>query len=397
MSTSDSTSSHDELERRLLILYATETGNAQDIGDKVARAARRLQFRSRIMSVDCYSLVCRLMKYISCLKPSLKWQENLIMEEIVIFIVSTTGSGIEPRSMTPLWNRLLSSRLPTDTFEDLSFAVFGLGDTSYEKFCWPAKLLSKRLKTLGATEICEHGEGDEQHPLGWAFQSVIIKRSFGHRFYRLDGAFEPWIDILLEAISRLFLIPDTILIGSTSKLPPPRVILNSLEGEVGLPSVYPSGSLSVTLNKNDRITAQDWNQDVRHIELESQQDIVYALSFACLDAAYFKAAIFLEISLSSILSRIQMRFKSSLSQSVGTKWQMNPCQSERNLKVRPITTRVLFLVKSCIQIKVFQPHFWIPSHLGCFLPITLILMLFQDGHFFSILKISLLMTWKRRD
>jgi len=88
------------------------------------------------------------------------------MEEIVIFIVSTTGSGIEPRSMTPLWNRLLSSRLPTDTFEDLSFAVFGLGDTSYEKFCWPAKLLSKRLKTLGATEICEHGEGDEQHPLG---------------------------------------------------------------------------------------------------------------------------------------------------------------------------------------------------------------------------------------
>jgi len=156
------------------------------------------------------------------------------------------------------------------------------------------------------------------------------------------------MDILLEAISRLFLIPDTILIGSTSKLPPPRVILNSLEGEVGLPSVYPSGSLSVTLNKNDRITAQDWNQDVRHIELESQQDIVYALSFACLDAAYFKAAIFLEISLSSILSRIQMRFKSSLSQSVGTKWQMNPCQSERNLKVRPIITRVLFLVESCI-------------------------------------------------
>ena len=165
--------------------------------------------------------------------------------------------------------------------------------------------------------------------------------------YRLDGAFEPWIDILLEAILRLFPIPGTIPIGSTSRLPPPRVILNSLEGEVDLSLLCPSGSLSVTLNKNDRITAQDWNQDVRHIELESQQDIVYALSFTCLDAAYFKVAIFLEILLSSILSQIQMRFKSSLSQSVGTKWQMNPCQSERNLKVRPIITRILFLVESC--------------------------------------------------
>lgn len=239
MSTFDPTSSYDEQERRLLILYATETGNAQDIADRVARAARRLQFRSQIMSVDCYSL------------------ENLIIEELVIFVVSTTGSGIEPRSMTPLWNRLLSSRLPTDSFEDLSFAVFGLGDTSYEKFCWAAKLLSKRLKTLGATEICERGEGDEQHPLG------------------LDGAFEPWVDILSEAMLRLYPILDTLPIASTSKLPPPRVTLKSPEEGVELVPLYPTGALPVTLNKNDRITAQDWDQDVRHIELKSEQDVNY--------------------------------------------------------------------------------------------------------------------------
>ncbi len=88
------------------------------------------------------------------------------MEEFVIFIISTTGSGVEPRSMTPLWNKLLSSRLPQDLFEDLQFAVFGLGDTAYDKFCWPAKLLSKRLISLGATQVCERGEGDEQDPLG---------------------------------------------------------------------------------------------------------------------------------------------------------------------------------------------------------------------------------------
>lgn len=85
----------------------------------------------------------------------------------MIFVVSTTGSGKEPRSMTPLWTMLLRSDLPEDLFEDLDFAVFGLGDTAYEKFCWPSKLLARRLSTLGAVEVCKRGEGDEQHHLGY--------------------------------------------------------------------------------------------------------------------------------------------------------------------------------------------------------------------------------------
>lgn len=69
--------------------------------------------------------------------------------------------------MTPLWTMLLRSDLPEDLFEDLDFAVFGLGDTAYEKFCWPSKLLARRLSTLGAVEVCKRGEGDEQHHLGY--------------------------------------------------------------------------------------------------------------------------------------------------------------------------------------------------------------------------------------
>ena len=93
------------------------------------------------------------------------YQLDLVSEGIVVFVVSTTGYGVEPRSMTPLWNDLLRE-LPSDTFEDFSFALFGLGDTSYEKFCWAAKKLSRRLQSLGALEFYERGEGDEQHPLG---------------------------------------------------------------------------------------------------------------------------------------------------------------------------------------------------------------------------------------
>jgi sulfite reductase alpha subunit-like flavoprotein len=86
-------------------------------------------------------------------------QSELISEHLVIFVVSTTGSGTEPRSMTPLWQQLLRSDLPPDLFEDLEYASFGLGDTSYEKFCWPSKLLARRMESLGGSEICKRGRG----------------------------------------------------------------------------------------------------------------------------------------------------------------------------------------------------------------------------------------------
>lgn len=61
---------------------------------------------------------------------------------------------------------LLRSDLPTDLFDELHYAVFGLGDSSYEKFCWSAKVLDRRLEGLGARRICERGEADDQHALG---------------------------------------------------------------------------------------------------------------------------------------------------------------------------------------------------------------------------------------
>ena len=93
-------------------------------------------------------------------------QSEIVSESVIIFVVSTSGTGREPRTMTPLWKSLLRSDLPHDLFEDLHYAVFGLGDTSYEKFCWPAKKLSRRLEYLGATPICPRAEGDTQHALG---------------------------------------------------------------------------------------------------------------------------------------------------------------------------------------------------------------------------------------
>lgn len=45
-------------ERELTILYATETGNAQDVAERIARLCRRLHFAARLYSIDEYEIVC---------------------------------------------------------------------------------------------------------------------------------------------------------------------------------------------------------------------------------------------------------------------------------------------------------------------------------------------------
>ena len=74
--------------------------------------------------------------------------------------------------MTPMWTALLRSNLPQDLFDELHYAVFGLGDSAYEKFCWAAKKLSRRLESLGALEVVARAEADEKDALGCVMQCL---------------------------------------------------------------------------------------------------------------------------------------------------------------------------------------------------------------------------------
>ncbi|KAI5114707.1 hypothetical protein M0805_008728, partial [Coniferiporia weirii] len=224
-------------ERSLLILYATETGNALDVAEQLGREAQRRLFSVRLASTDTYPL------------------DDLVCETLVVFVVSTTGSGQEPRSMTTMWNTLLRAGLPANILEDLDFAVFGLGDTAYEKFCWAAKKLSRRLLGLGAREICERGEGDEQHALG------------------IEGALDAWMPVVFDALEELLPPPPEMAFEDMDTLPPPRINIAGPSGTsltaVGRdPLEGVVGYHLATVRCNDRMTAQDWYQDVRHIEFD---------------------------------------------------------------------------------------------------------------------------------
>jgi len=60
MSSSDSESGNSDT-REILILYATETGNARDAGDYIARQCRRIGFQCRVTNMENVSLVRNLL------------------------------------------------------------------------------------------------------------------------------------------------------------------------------------------------------------------------------------------------------------------------------------------------------------------------------------------------
>lgn len=86
--------------------------------------------------------------------------------DLVLFLLPTTGNGIAPPPFQPFWTKLLHPDLPSDLLEELRFAVFALGDSSYPKYNWAGRKLWRRLEKLGAKPVVERGEGDDQNEFG---------------------------------------------------------------------------------------------------------------------------------------------------------------------------------------------------------------------------------------
>ncbi|KAK2972458.1 hypothetical protein RJ640_003884, partial [Escallonia rubra] len=142
-----------EAKPKLLVLYASQTGNSVDAAERLCREAERRGCPATVMSTHDYEARC------------------LASEENVIFVVSTTGQGEPPDSMKAFWLYLRRRHLSHQWLRGVQYAVFGLGDSRYPQFNFVAKKLDKRLSDLGAEPIAERGLGNEQHSSG--YESVL--------------------------------------------------------------------------------------------------------------------------------------------------------------------------------------------------------------------------------
>ena len=75
----------------------------------------------------------------------------------------------------------------------------------------------------------------------------------------------------------MFPLPSELDVIPLDKVPPPRVSLKDLAQSICDSSPYPTETErnfhKAVVKVNDRITSQDWYQDVRHIKLDFTDDI----------------------------------------------------------------------------------------------------------------------------
>lgn len=85
--------------QHVLILYASETGDAQDVAERVARAFRQHRRRAVTLSMDAYNV------------------NDLPHEPLLVLITSTHGRGEPPPAMRGLWSKLIREGLPDEVLE----------------------------------------------------------------------------------------------------------------------------------------------------------------------------------------------------------------------------------------------------------------------------------------
>ncbi|MCB1879363.1 MAG: flavodoxin domain-containing protein, partial [Gammaproteobacteria bacterium] len=127
-------------EAGVTILYASQTGNSRSVAEALAETSEARGLSTRLLSVDQY-------------KP-----RDLVKEKLLLLVVSTHGEGEPPESAQALYRFLHGKRAPQ--LRGLRYAVFGLGDSSYQHFCKTAREFDRRLEALGASRILERVDAD---------------------------------------------------------------------------------------------------------------------------------------------------------------------------------------------------------------------------------------------
>lgn len=205
--------------KKLTILYGSQTGNAKSIAQEYKAKAENVGIAVNLQSMADYKA------------------KQLKSETHIVVVVSTHGEGDAPDDAVELHEFVASKKAPK--LPELKYAVIGLGDSSYEFFCQTAKDFDQRLEALGAKRVADRVDCDVDY----------------------DTAADAFIEQLTT------MLKDELTAKSQSQvvqLPG----LNSVSSSVS--EFTKKKPYVATLSESLKITGRDSVKDIRHIEISLQ-------------------------------------------------------------------------------------------------------------------------------
>lgn len=199
----------------ITLISASQTGNARRVAEALRDDLISAKLNVTLINAGDYKF------------------KQIANEKLLIVVASTQGEGEPAEEAVALHKFLFSKKAPK--LENTAFAIFGLGDTSYEFFCKAGKDFDSRLAELGGERLLDRVDADVEY----------------------QAAAAQWRERLVE-----------VLKARAPAAPSVQVAASGAVNEVHTSPYTKEAPLTASLAVNQKITGRDSLKDVRHIEID---------------------------------------------------------------------------------------------------------------------------------
>lgn len=199
----------------ITLISASQTGNARRVAEALRDDLLAAKLNVKLVNAGDYKF------------------KQIAAEKLLVVVTSTQGEGEPPEEAVALHKFLFSKKAPK--LDGTAFAVFGLGDTSYEFFCQSGKDFDSKLAELGAERLLDRVDADVEY----------------------QTAAAEWRARVVE-----------VLKARAPVAAPAQLATSGAVNDIHTSPYTKEAPLSATLSVNQRITGRDSEKDVRHIEID---------------------------------------------------------------------------------------------------------------------------------